>query len=541
MLQVTGFRVKHLRSLRDTGWLDLRPITILVGKNSSGKSSLARVFPLLKQSAERRKQSPLLWYGRLVDFGSFAEAVSSFAEPTEIELSLRFKADSPLVLSRRGLTIRSADIEGDAGTVDVTLTLCEGAEGRTQVRRLDVDAFGVKVNASLSGAQDDRLSVDGLTVLLPQGVRVLWLQGVILPQMRVLISESPTARVSDDEFAAPRRRMRLGEDEVAQAISHFVHGNTLRERKLEIADRLPVASSAALLQYCRGLAAAPDTWRANVATTSVDSYRFSLLHRSLVIYKLDLLLAELDDALAGFCGRVSYLEPLRATAQRYYRREELSVDEIDAKGLNTAFFFQGLLPRERESLNQWLRSTFGFEVSVRSDRGHLALLIETNEGDGVARNLADVGLGYSQLLPVAIQLWAARQPRRPTAAGVRFAPVDPSRARPPPLLVVEQPELHLHPAFQGKLADVFVACAQAGSGSPHAGDVPSMRIMAETHSANLVGRLGELVGQGAISPRHVSVLVFETDSEEKGTTTVRLAEFGEDGVLKNWPLGFFDA
>ena len=64
-------RIRNLRSLEDTGPIELRPLTLLVGKNSSGKSTLLRVLPLLRQSIEVDTAGPLLWFGRYVDFGSF--------------------------------------------------------------------------------------------------------------------------------------------------------------------------------------------------------------------------------------------------------------------------------------------------------------------------------------------------------------------------------------------------------------------------------------------------------------------------------------
>ena len=69
MISVNTLRIQNLRSLVDTGHIDLKPITILVGRNSSGKSSFARIFPLLRQSIEASKRGPILWWGRLVDFG----------------------------------------------------------------------------------------------------------------------------------------------------------------------------------------------------------------------------------------------------------------------------------------------------------------------------------------------------------------------------------------------------------------------------------------------------------------------------------------
>ena len=45
-----SIRVERLRCLADTGDIKIKPLTILLGQNSSGKSSFLRVFPLLKQS-----------------------------------------------------------------------------------------------------------------------------------------------------------------------------------------------------------------------------------------------------------------------------------------------------------------------------------------------------------------------------------------------------------------------------------------------------------------------------------------------------------
>ena len=89
MTQLTALGIKRLRSLYDLSPpLELRPITILLGKNSAGKSSFARLFPLLRQSVERRKQSPILWFGDLVDYGSLTQAITRGSNDLELILKL---------------------------------------------------------------------------------------------------------------------------------------------------------------------------------------------------------------------------------------------------------------------------------------------------------------------------------------------------------------------------------------------------------------------------------------------------------------------
>ncbi len=61
-----AIRIENLRSLGDTGLVQLRPITLLVGQNSSGKSTFLRSFPLLRQSVDANVSGPILWWGDLV-------------------------------------------------------------------------------------------------------------------------------------------------------------------------------------------------------------------------------------------------------------------------------------------------------------------------------------------------------------------------------------------------------------------------------------------------------------------------------------------
>ena len=66
--------VQNLRSLYNIDEIEIKPITVLLGKNSAGKSTFLRMFPLLKQSNEERTSEPILWYGDYVDFGDFEES-----------------------------------------------------------------------------------------------------------------------------------------------------------------------------------------------------------------------------------------------------------------------------------------------------------------------------------------------------------------------------------------------------------------------------------------------------------------------------------
>lgn len=93
---VKEIQIKNFRSLKDTGLQKLAPITLLVGENSSGKSSFLRTFPLLKQSISKKTSGPILWAGDVddyVDFGSFEETVTNDGSKA-IGFKFKFKTNN---------------------------------------------------------------------------------------------------------------------------------------------------------------------------------------------------------------------------------------------------------------------------------------------------------------------------------------------------------------------------------------------------------------------------------------------------------------
>lgn len=211
--------------------------------------------------------------------------------------------------------------------------------------------------------------------------------------------------------------------------------------------------------------------------------------------------------------RTAYLGPFRAAPERAYRPQGVAVDQLDPRGGNLAMFLAALSAEEREDLNADLRAKFGFGVSVESAGGYYSLQIELQDHK---HNLMDVGYGYSQMLPVAVQLWASSRMLSTQRGHTNHA-----------VLVVEEPEIHLHPHQQVRMARALGAFAAADHGP--------IQII-ETHSDHLVGEIGMLIARGRLPRERVGVLCFEPHDE--AGTTVRMATFDGDGVLQNWPVGF---
>ena len=233
------------------------------------------------------------------------------------------------------------------------------------------------------------------------------------------------------------------------------------------------------------------------------------------------ILVAVDETVADFMNRVAYLAPLRATADRSYRVQDISVNDVDPDGKNLAMFMYSLSEAERASFAAFTEEHLGFESKIELSGMNAEILVKE---PGAYRhiNLVDIGFGYTEVLPLMAILWSTCCRERDEGD------------RPTSLLAIEQPELHLHPAHQVKLAG---AIAGAFRTSRDAGR--EVKIMVETHSEGIVNGLGNLIQKGVIGAEDVQIVIFDQDPETR-QTEVRIAGYTQDGALNDeWPFGFF--
>lgn len=127
-------------------------------------------------------------------------------------------------------------------------------------------------------------------------------------------------------------------------------------------------------------------------------------------------------------------------------------------------------------------------------------------GDVTSRRhrATNVGFGLSYTLPVILALLMP----------------------PGALCLVENPEAHLHPQGQTKLAELAVRAARSG-----------LQVFIETHSDHFLDGVRIAVHDGLIAPSDVAIHYFE---RPEGRTVVSSPSLDADGRLSHWPQGFFD-
>lgn len=511
---INSFQIKNLRSIEDSGVVDLKKITVLVGKNSSGKSTILRTLPLLRQSIEQRTKGPILWYGRLVDFGDFKNAVRDGDAARGI--TLRFHVS---IAPRRRTPLRTFSQEGEwlvpsrrSVEVQLEITIGRSSEDRVgHVRSLSISTGSDDLSIEFNKSGDvQSFVVLGQPVLLQPNFEWWVGQGNIVPNIQLL--EETHYQVDEDEFESFKEpASRPFGKMIDAALAQISHGNTSQERLSAIGSQLLYGNEADFFRQLVSAPAVTSSLQHRVQHIGPAAPEIRALRRAVLARHLSALLSALDDEIVRFSKSVRYIEPIRANAERYYREQDLAVDDLDSRGANTAMFLSSLDPVMLRQLQDWMISNFGFRVDVQSATGHIQIKIA--HGNAAPRNIADLGFGYSQLLPIILQLWRSTRSRPGESA---------------PTIAIEQPELHLHPHYQALLADVVVSTAAGARGS----------ILIETHSDHFINRLGALVAEGKINPSDVQILVVGED--DFGDARARKVEFDLEGTLSSeWPVGFF--
>nr|WP_256474532.1 DUF3696 domain-containing protein [Mucilaginibacter aurantiaciroseus] len=240
---------------------------------------------------------------------------------------------------------------------------------------------------------------------------------------------------------------------------------------------------------------------------------------------LDIYGSAINQYLTSTFSGIKYIAPIRATAERYYRIQHLAVDEVDPNGKNLPVFLDSLTDTQMSSFQNWTNENFGFRTKITKIEGHYSIKIVHE--DGYEINLSDMGFGYSQILPIITQLWytASKFANRRNVISYYRSNRN--------IIVIEQPELHLHPEFQAKFAD---ALAQVIKLTKAEGTILSLII--ETHSDIIINRLGDCIINNELSADDVNIVVFNKTSENQ-PTKISISKIDSDGNLINWPLGFF--
>lgn len=520
---INSLAINNLRTLSDT-YIDLKPITVLVGKNSSGKSSFIRTFPLLRQSIESNTIGPILWYGKYVDFGAFNEAVNRYCEKQTIDFKFKLSLDERNI-NRKKRYQRNKTYNHIFDT-EVIINVREKSVGKTKTGKTILNNLNIKLDEEL------------LTIEFSDEGKLTKLN---VNQYPLIFSEKNDFKIYDENRFLPeiysKRKIRTYIDNEMKTVERWDAKSVDQTLLFSLAMEMKpyFYHSTDIYTIVTGLGrlylTKKDTLKNALRSTfkNLSFFQTKLdektdeiinkLYSYLIMINVNNILNVLNDDLVKTFQGVMYIAPLRSTAERYYRFQDLQVNEIDHEGSNLAMLLNSLTAIEKRRFEDWTFDNLGFKLKVKEVGLHYSLKIEIDEEE---YNISDMGFGFSQISPIIAMLWFETI-KKDTKKGISKDLI----------FAIEQPELHLHPKFQSKLTKLFVNIINYAKEHKR-----NIKIIFETHSNTMIDTLGEAIEEKMISSNDISIVTFEKSSP-KEKTLINKAYYDDDGYLCNWPIGFF--
>ena len=414
-------RIRNFKCFEDTGEIEIRPLTLLVGPNSSGKSSIVQFLLALRQTVESPDiQVAFAPNDSWVRLGSYPDFIFRHDWQRELEAMLEVTEHlpAPVRSSRQPHKLRlRVRWRYNKKTTQIRLEESEIVYGKfSRLLMRKAGRYEVIVKSASEGGKEWRHEV------------------------------SP---VGFYEFAPCEKVLR-------------------RKKVLRLPEGYP--------------------WEV-------------LLPAGLIV--------------ASELRRLLYLGPLREFPQRSYVISGQAPSDVGVRGERSAeaLWFASRTKKQRqqmlENINRWVKE-FGIAKEVRLQRlgkSNQYQVLFVDAATNLPVNIADVGFGASQLLPIIVQGF--------------YAP-------PGSVMLIEQPEIHLHPKAQATLGDLLMEVVKAGD----------RQIIVETHSEHLLARIQRRIAEQKFSHEQVAIYYFEPTPDGTKIHRLELDEYGQ--LVEPIPEGFFE-
>ncbi|WP_430439941.1 DUF3696 domain-containing protein [Shinella sp.] len=584
--------IENFKSFKGEHSVNLAAVNVLAGANSSGKSTLIQSILLLKQTLQYGAEDRAITLnGPLLRLGSFEDICNNKSDIEEVRISFdidtKQSEDSP---SGKPHWARSASyafqMDQSHRWTGVALNLTYGAPedpsladmyvtARTIAPKLFESSLSIsgeidgektesvwKLSLDTTGGWPYHLSVDPRTEReiigeYPDGQIEAALGSYFLPELAVVRYNKTSMDVTELANSMFRDRSSLlgfttnldvnlspeviaiiddwlgqhGEEILISDGGHVTASN-VQQRFLKFTRANYFSGLLSPASQEQSLISDLDVLKNNVKSTMLSErtaeYKVAGQRSKGMNYAVNYVVD-------FFRYGIRYLGPLRDSPRPVYQPEALeSTTDVGYRGEHTAAVFEinkksalsfHLPPtpeteadyitlaqssyRTLESAAAIWLEYLGVAASVETlDAGVFGNRLRVSIEDGSPlQDLTNVGVGVSQVLPIVVM--------------ALLAP-------PGSLLIFEQPELHLHPKVQARLADFFLALAVDGK-----------QTLLETHSEYLVDRLRLRIAMA--TDDNVRPLVNILFSEKRGGCShLSPVEISEFGAILNWPADFFE-
>jgi len=536
-MSITAITIENFKAIKEPVRIELKPITLLFGPNSAGKSTIIQALHYAREIFERQNLNPdrTLLGGETIDLGGFESLVHG--HNLNLPIRLKFELD----LSHEDLP-RYLEGYEDLGLIDWQQSELWDVPTRAQNAWTQIEVcWNTLLEKPLLTSY--QIGINGFhlaKITTTEDGKQICLQD-INPFNPIFLNNSSPEEATENAIKLIKGEIHDDTD-IGCILMSFLHLFNISEGVVGITKNIILKDQGSILpNWGVTLKFNENIW--SEESKFEEQGNFVQLFSSLITGPGELI----RDGLKKLC----YVGPLREVPKRNHQPSTTPDESRWSNGLaayDTLFFAEDDFIAE---VNEWLtqeeRLATGYGVKVKQYReletdNPLALAVlndrlldedidfkETllalpikrrllihDESKNIELAPQDIGVGVSQVLPVVVAAL-----HRKTG-----------------FVMIEQPELHIHPAIQVALGDLFIERVR---------NAQDLIFILETHSEHLMLRLLRRIRETnektvpenkSLSPAELSIYFIEQGDEGISCKPIRVDQEGD--FIDRWPKGFFN-
>ena len=499
---LTRIKVKNFKGFKEAE-IPIKPITVLLGANSSGKSSMLQLLLLLQQTAEEASdsyKSALKTFGNRISIGKLENLFYGLERKIPICIQIDFSNERIKDL----LEISLSDYIFEASYFYLGPSFREKVYSNDRDEVIEAFELGLDEYDS-KGWKESFYNSNYISMrdLHNKDSLALMRNYEFLTNMRKSVKTSSFSFTYTISYF--RKNLVISEFSFCNGDTSILSydGNYFFSEVIDLNENDSVSFKDVFIKNNTIFDFFGKKESGVNGKRKIKSTETSL--SKTMIYIINKALSELQNEFKE--PFINHVSPLRAHPQRYYMLDKANVTySLDTYNANEIAEVVKDKPSLKRKVNSWFQQ-FGLEVDV--DEFKEAVHKMTVYQSGLPLDIPDVGFGVSQVLPVVLQGF-----------------LSPKKS----ITIVEQPEVHLHPRMQAALADLFIDIIKESKYTKH--------LIIETHSEYLLKRLRRRMAErNDILSNDVSINLFHTRTNDNPATIENLT-IEERGAFK-WPEEFY--